>query len=273
MKYCTMNSISKLGSAAVDLVNCKEEPDNNTKYWIKDMNLFTTDKLSLLKGKWVGDTIITACQNLLKKQNPHIGGLEPTVLGQCFQFNIQRNEFVQVLHVGGNHWITISNIGNSLTHVNVYDSLPSTDLPARAKSEIAGILCTEEKAIKLKFQDVQQQRGYKDCGLFALAFATSLCTGQDPVETTYVQNLLRLHLAQCLDKQTITPFPHQKRKRKLTTARNIVTVNVYCNCRQPEEGMMIQCDRCDEWFHKECVQTPSYVWKKSNSTWLCDKCV
>ena len=29
---------------------------------------------------------------------------------------------------------------------------------------------------------------------------------------------------------------------------------VYCICRQPQdERFMIQCDKCDEWFHGDCV--------------------
>ena len=33
---------------------------------------------------------------------------------------------------------------------------------------------------------------------------------------------------------------------------------VYCICRQPEDGhFMIQCDKCDEWFHGRCVGVSS----------------
>ena len=35
--------------------------------------------------------------------------------------------------------------------------------------------------------DVQWQSGGSDCGIFALAFATSLCSGQDPTTTSYDQ--------------------------------------------------------------------------------------
>ena len=27
----------------------------------------------------------------------------------------------------------------------------------------------------------------------------------------------------------------------------------YCVCRQPDDGFMIECDWCDEWFHGRCV--------------------
>ena len=39
---------------------------------------------------------------------------------------------------------------------------------------------TKEPQIEVLHIDVQQQRNTKDCGLFALAFATALCSGQEP---------------------------------------------------------------------------------------------
>lgn len=28
---------------------------------------------------------------------------------------------------------------------------------------------------------------------------------------------------------------------------------VYCVCRKPEQGWMIGCERCDEWYHGKCI--------------------
>jgi len=30
-------------------------------------------------------------------------------------------------------------------------------------------------------------------------------------------------------------------------------VPVYCICRKPEEGFMICCEVCNEWFHGHCI--------------------
>ena len=49
------------------------------------------------------------------------------------------------------------------------------------------------------------------CGLFALAFATALCAGEDPqylhfnTEGTYMRD----HLLQCLENGVIQPFPSE----------------------------------------------------------------
>ena len=36
-----------------------------------------------------------------------------------------------------------------------------------------------------------QQKGVNDCGIFAVAFATTLCTGFDPTDLQYDQNAFR----------------------------------------------------------------------------------
>jgi hypothetical protein len=33
---------------------------------------------------------------------------------------------------------------------------------------------------------------------------------------------------------------------------------LYCVCRGPNEGFMIMCDKCDEWFHGDCVRISEY---------------
>ena len=58
-----------------------------------------------------------------------------------------------------------------------FDSLPSGDVSVRSKDQIGALLCTKERQITLDYPAVQIQKGGSDCGLFAVAFATSLCTG------------------------------------------------------------------------------------------------
>ncbi len=85
------------------------------------------------------------------------------------------------------HWITISTIGCNNGEVNVYDSLPCMDLPLRVKQQIACILYNRAPVITLNVKIVQTQRGGSNCGLFSLAFVTSLCVGDDPTTINYVQ--------------------------------------------------------------------------------------
>ncbi len=35
---------------------------------------------------------------------------------------------------------------------------------------------------------------------------------------------------------------------------------VFCLCREPDDGrVMVQCDRCQEWYHHDCVDITPYV--------------
>ena len=45
----------------------------------------------------------------------------------------------------------------------------------------------------------------------------------------------------------------KRRKNKQRADSETEKQDVYCICRKEEEGLMIQCDGCEEWFHSICV--------------------
>ena len=68
-------------------------------------------------------------------------------------------------------------------------------------------LIINQNKIILKFISVQQQRGYNDCGLFALAFFISLFHNEDPHEKLYIQEEMRKHYTHCKVNENVTDFP------------------------------------------------------------------
>ncbi len=76
----------------VDLTEVVADTDDPDIYWMKDLMLYKEDKKVLLHGCWLTDSIITAGQILLRKENQNIGGLQPTILSENFQFSIQKEE-------------------------------------------------------------------------------------------------------------------------------------------------------------------------------------
>ena len=54
------------------------------------------------------DDVINAGIKLLEMSYPAMGGLQSTVLGETLSFNVCRGNFVQILNVARNHWITVS---------------------------------------------------------------------------------------------------------------------------------------------------------------------
>ena len=83
-----------------------------------------------------------------------VGSLQNPLLGQTLAFDVISDESVQILHSGGNHWITISTVGTKHPTVKIFDSLYN-ELPWETKEQIAALLQTKESAITLEFANVQ----------------------------------------------------------------------------------------------------------------------
>ena len=75
-------------------------------------NLASEDKSVLLSPiGWLNDRLINVAQEMLKQTAPSPVGLQDVTLGNTLAYNIQTSEFVQILHDGHQHWVTISTIG------------------------------------------------------------------------------------------------------------------------------------------------------------------
>ena len=96
---------------------------------------------------WLDDNVIKAAQSLLKDQYG-MAGLQKTTLGYHLQYDVMRREFVQIVHNGENHWLTLSTVGlqESTAIINVYDSL-YTSLSTSTKEQICALRCTMNSSI------------------------------------------------------------------------------------------------------------------------------
>lgn len=203
----------------------------------------------------LNDKIIDAAQKILLKQFTDFNGFQPT----CFKQNLKHfktvNEnMVQILHRGdikNGHWFTISTVGCKDGNVNWFDSIYS-DLDGESKNQICSIVNHSGKQVKFHRYPVQNQIGASDCGLFAIAFAVSICLGSNPSKFIYEQDKMRAHLIDCL-LNPFNNFPFSVntnwKKRKISTTRE----NVFCNCRSPYDSEMVECIICKEWFHLRCL--------------------
>ena len=93
-----------------------------------------------------------------------IGGLQEPSKEHICSFDIERGEFVQILHDEHGHWLLVSMVGaKNDGEVYVYDSMfPSVGTYTR--KQIASILCTKQSKIELYIMDIQMQAGGSDCG-------------------------------------------------------------------------------------------------------------
>jgi hypothetical protein len=222
---------------------------------------------------WLDDEIVAATQHLLSLQYPAVGGLQPPVVVTSLSIEPQTHEFVQVVNVSNNHWIVPSTIGCQPISIKIYDSLNGY-LPSSITMVVCNLLMTTDKIITVTYVNVQYQIGASDCGLFALAFATSLCSGQDPATLRYEQKSLRQHLLQCITRQKMSTFPHAtKRAVKKVTAARTEKIPVFCVCRLPDDGsQMIKCNSCNEWFHQSCIHIDDKFFSYRHLSWNCLTC-
>ena len=111
---------------------------------VDGIKLNQTQKDILSSTGWLDDKIVIAAQSLLCKQFG-IAGLQNTTSGYTLTYDIMCKQFVQILHNGQDHWLTVSNIGLQSSYIN--------------------ILCQAF---------VDKQENTYDCGLYAIAYATSV---------------------------------------------------------------------------------------------------
>ena len=127
-------------------------------------------------GEMLTDLEINHAQKLLKSQFPEINGLHLTLLQSKINENKEPvNNKLQIVHCRErNHWITVTTIGCAEGIVKAFDSLyctlddPSTTIVLNMFQD------KTNQPPKIKVIRPQKQTGAKDCGVFAIAFATSL---------------------------------------------------------------------------------------------------
>eukprot|EP00731_Ephydatia_muelleri_P019971 Em0012g796a len=147
------------------------------QHWVP--GLTTEDKKMITSGGWISDEIVNAGQKLLKSTYPNIQGLQEVALGMVCHTALQKavSEFIQIMNTGKHHRVTVSNINCNDEEIHVYDCASGSPTSSLL-NKIASIVCTPKVIIKLTYIDVQMQQGCDDCGLFAIAFATSLARGE-----------------------------------------------------------------------------------------------
>ncbi len=91
----------------------KRSEKQNT--WLPGLGLHISDKTVLeTDGTWLNDRHINAAQKLIHEAFPAIPGLADTLLLSNGMWEFNAENAVQIMHVGGNHWICASTIGYPL---------------------------------------------------------------------------------------------------------------------------------------------------------------
>ena len=170
--------------------------------------LHVGDKLLIESGKELTDKHIHFAQSMVKKQFPPVGGLCSTLLQNASSSRGNRTaNTIQIVHCQKRrHWITVSTKWCKNNEVVVYDSVfKRLDIETRTTiMRMFGLKKSNEIMMPM-----QQQEGSKDCGVFSIAFMTSLAYEEDPSDINYKQSDLRWHLMHCFEKGELLCFPKE----------------------------------------------------------------
>ena len=85
--------------------------------------------------------------------------------------------------------------------IKIFDCNGGKELPKSTLKLISALLQTQENQFSVEFVDVQMQEGSHDCGLFAVAYITSICNGQDPAGVLYK------HILNSIEDGVMAAFP------------------------------------------------------------------
>ena len=145
------------------------------------------------------------------------------------------------------------------------------------KKAICSIMKPKVKMLHFDFANFQVQANSYDCGMFAIAFATEIAHGHNPILAQFDVTKLREHLIECFEKGHLTRFPCTKQRRIPLSSRvqHYFQEPIYCVCRTVNDPSlpMIACDFCKEWFHYNCENVdPNHVDLLKSTKWKCSKC-
>ena len=111
-------------------------------------------------GEWLTDELIDTAQAMLAKHFPYIGCLQAAwvfISEGCQSVGTPKDDFVQIMNIAGNHWITDSNIGCPKDMIAIYDSL-YTDIHASCKAkflkQMSYMLMPTSKHVTLWWADI-----------------------------------------------------------------------------------------------------------------------
>ena len=182
-----------------------DRESNESSAWLSysGIQLFESDRL-ILQSRQLSAHHIDFAQEVLKRQCPLICGLQSTLLiseSRCSRVCLPKNSlFIQIVFSKSRkHWITVSASG-SQSSIKIYDSVFTTVEDDTKK------LCEKWFGPERKVEIVTcaQQEGGTDCGVYAIGYCVALAYNKKPF---FSRAGIRLHLIQCFEQLSLTPFP------------------------------------------------------------------
>jgi len=180
---------------------------------VKTKNILTSvNKDIIVRGEWLTDLHIEHFQNLLRNCSEYtpvetwriqlLDTIQPILIDK---------KHIQILYSSSGpgssdgHWVCSY---YDRRNIFIYDSLNNKTLHKHHEQFLKKLFPTFDFVKNpVKFPIVQRQPNCNDCGVFAIAFATSLLFNIKPDKVKYEHKLMRSHLIQILETNVIEHFP------------------------------------------------------------------
>ena len=104
---------------AIVLLDNDNEPSAEKLTMFLKRNLSSDDMKDITTNHMLSDTVIHSVQKMITG----VSGLQDPILGQNLSFCVVKESFVQILHDGDVHWLTVSTFGCSEGEVCLLDSM------------------------------------------------------------------------------------------------------------------------------------------------------
>ena len=262
-------SIIELDDKTIEADQADEE-NGKTKSWtsFKKFHLLNNDKRLLTNGKWLNDSHMCMAMIMIKNQFPQFNGMMSTHL----QMSKPLPNALQILHVDNCHWCLFSTVDCIPGELRIYDS-SYTHLSFGTTKTIAKLMHSDKQVITVHIMNVGKQRGSQDCGLYTIAFMTSLAYEKIPVTEVYEQEEMRPHLVSCFEKQSMSCFPVVKKRRVKNPIVKTTQIELYCTCRMPYDAdqEMVGSDSCNGWYHLSCITAEARKRIGPFNKWFCER--
>lgn len=236
---CDQEKCEKQDTEEKEIILITDDVEDHDKknFWLQVGNIkLTTEDQSILESNdmWLNDKIVNAAQILLSTQCSYICGFQDTLLQKNHQHPVLTGEFIQIVNERNAHWVTVSTLGlTQPSTLKIYDSMRKTNYGIQMKEIFASLIHAKGPSILLAIENVQQQSDSCNCGLFAIAFATAECFGQDPRRIAFDVLQMRAHLQSCLENRHMQPFKGNAWMKPHLLLNMISSFRIYCSCRMP----------------------------------------
>lgn len=277
------------------MIDVDQYPNVSDDTWIAKHNLSHADK-NIISGtgenSWLGSKHILAVCNIVKNQFPNIHGLQdpenaPVLLhiskGKKKQTWLYPNQFVknkspcaQIHHNGSDHWV-LSIKPDDSDKIYILDSSMWSSMTDSLEIQLSSLYGLTNSNITVTAPRVQTQTaGLGNCGIFAVAnlieFCANLYVGDTVIE--FVEDEMRNHLIDCLERSIFSPFPKKTKSRKRIKYNEEVdfskTISITCPCGLADIlDDLIRCNNCNQGYHYCCTK-PQITFRTKR--WKCPKC-